>query len=105
MAKPAVHALKEFCAALHALRRSRRLRRYHQWDGWFLLLKSRRKRLGVRDQVDPLLAQQGFQEGIPLAWTPRLMVSYKSLSKGKLPLGVDRHLKVALVKSRGLGSR
>jgi hypothetical protein len=58
MAKPAVHALKEFCAALHALRRSRRLRRYHQWDGWFLLLKSRRKRLGVRDQVDPLLAQQ-----------------------------------------------
>jgi hypothetical protein len=34
----------------------------------------------------------GRQDGIPLAWTPRLIVSNKSVSSGRLPEGVDRHL-------------
>jgi hypothetical protein len=35
---------------------------------------------------------------------PRLTELYRSSSVGKLPLGVERHLNTAAVKSRGLGS-
>src|SRR5246127_5796235 len=35
---------------------------------------------------------------------PRAMVSYKSSSVGRVPVGVERHLNIARVKSRGFGS-
>src|SRR6516164_6052585 len=45
-----------------------------------------------------------FQIGMLELVSPRPIVLYRSSSVGSVPVGVERHLKVALVKSRGLGS-
>src|ERR1700687_1363099 len=45
-----------------------------------------------------------FQMGMFEFVTPRLIVSNRYSSVGSVPVGVERHLNVAVVKSRGLGS-
>lgn len=45
-----------------------------------------------------------FQIGMLELVSPRAMVLYKSSSVGRVPVTVDRHLNVASVKLRGLGS-
>src|SRR6266404_5297761 len=45
----------------------------------------------------------GAHDGILELSNPRPMELYKSESRGRVPVGVERHLKVACVKFRGLG--
>src|SRR5213078_3481573 len=44
------------------------------------------------------------QGGMFVVTNPRVTASNKSASVGRVPVGVERHLKTAMVKSRGLGS-
>src|SRR5881628_2393460 len=44
------------------------------------------------------------QGGMLVVTNPRVMASNRSWSVGSVPVGVERHLKTARVKSRGLGS-
>src|SRR5882762_349340 len=46
----------------------------------------------------------GSQAGIFVVTNPRVIASNRSWSVGSVPVGVERHLKTASVKSRGLGS-
>src|ERR1700722_20800766 len=46
----------------------------------------------------------GFQEGMLVVTKPRWIAWSRSSSVGNVPVGVDLHLKVAAVKSRGFGS-
>src|SRR5258708_2986520 len=48
--------------------------------------------------------EKAFQIGMLLLVRPRPIVLNRSSSVGNVPVGVERHLKVAIVKSRGLGS-
>src|SRR5271167_1085843 len=45
-----------------------------------------------------------FQTGMLELVRPRAMVLNRSSSVGRVPVSVERHLKVAMVKSRGFGS-
>src|SRR3984957_20528676 len=47
---------------------------------------------------------KGRHEGMLVLIKPRVMALWRSWSVGSVPVGVERHLKVASVKSRGLGS-
>jgi hypothetical protein len=46
----------------------------------------------------------GFHCGMFVETNPRVMALKMSESTGRVPVGVDRHLKTALVKSLGFGS-
>src|SRR3989475_5937691 len=46
----------------------------------------------------------GSQAGVFVVTNPRVIASNKSWSVGSVPVGVERHLNTARVKSRGLGS-
>src|ERR1700680_79946 len=47
---------------------------------------------------------RGLQEGMLVVKKPRVMLLKRSSSVGIVPVGVERHLNTARVKSRGLGS-
>src|SRR5271155_4682136 len=47
---------------------------------------------------------KGRHEGILVLMKPRVIALYRSWSVGNVPVGVERHLNVASVKSLGLGS-
>src|ERR1700689_1320750 len=47
---------------------------------------------------------KAIHAGIFVVTNPRVTALYRSSSVGKVPVGVERHLKVASVKSLGLGS-
>ena len=44
------------------------------------------------------------QGGMLVVTNPRVMALNRSSSVGRVPVGVERHLNTAMVKSRGLGS-
>ena len=46
----------------------------------------------------------GLHEGILVVTNPRVIALNRSWSVGRVPVGVERHLNVAIVKSRGFGS-
>src|SRR5208282_3397996 len=46
----------------------------------------------------------GLHDGMLVVTNPRVTALNKSSSVGKVPVGVERHLNVASVKSRGFGS-
>src|SRR6267143_7254712 len=46
----------------------------------------------------------GSHAGMFVVTNPRVIASNRSWSVGRVPLGVERHLNTARVKSRGLGS-
>src|SRR6516164_4896596 len=104
MALPALQLLVELLTACNSLRSLRRLRRDRHRSSGLFLKEARREALTNASRSTRSWRVRGYQEGIPLAWTPRPMVSNRSVSSGRLPVGVDRHLKIAAVKSRGLGS-
>src|ERR1700722_9280300 len=47
---------------------------------------------------------KGRQEGMLEVTNPLVTALYKSWSVGRVPVGVERHLKIASVKSLGLGA-
>src|SRR3974390_1198142 len=48
-------------------------------------------------------AVSAAHDGMLVKLNPRISVLYRSLSSGKVPVGVERHLKVACIKLRGCG--
>src|SRR2546422_8284350 len=51
-----------------------------------------------------LWSVSGSQAGMFVVTNPRVIASNRSWSVGSVPVGVERHLNTAIVKSRGLGS-